>query len=168
MSEVIFTTIHGSHLYGMAVEASDRDTFTVVRHGRTRHRKDGDDDSVTVGLDRFLQNVNSGSHQSVEALFSPFKQWHGHEEFQPMLDGYRVTGPDVIQKYWRTITAFAHSEDFKRRRHSLRLWLNVSDLRHYGRFDPRMTESEIKWATRTALSSMTGSEIIDMLHEETR
>ena len=154
MNEVIFTTIHGSHLYGLATPFSDVDTFTVTTSHNTRahQRVRGNDDQTTMGLDTFLEYAYTGSHQSVEALFSPFKVWHSHEYLAPMLDGMRVGGPDVLAKYQRTVTKFAHADDFKRRRHACRLWLNMQALRSDGRFSPRMTPAEISWATEVATS----------------
>jgi hypothetical protein len=159
-AEVIFTTIHGSHLYGLAGPNSDLDTFTVTtsQHG-ARQKVKGADDSVTVGWDAFLAYAFSGSHQSVEALFSPYKVWHSHPELAVMLDSYRITGRDVLEKYERTIRAFAHADDYKRRRHACRLWLNVQQLRWWGRFNPRMTPAEVAWANDLATSDTDRDEL---------
>lgn len=165
MSEVIFRTVHGSHLYGMAGPHSDRDIFTVTTASHGARQKVRDDiDSVVIGWDAFLEYAFSGSHQSVEAMFSPFKEWE-RPEFAPMLDGYRVTGRSVFEKYGRTITSFSHSDDFKRRRHACRLWLNLQDLRWQGRFNPVMTPVEVAWATEVATSNLSGDELALLLRE---
>jgi hypothetical protein len=137
MSEVIFRTVHGSRLYGFANADSDADTYVVTTSERTRPRQhvNGDTDTVTVGWDTFLRYAMGGSHQSVEALFSPAKQWESHTELAPLLDGVRVTGGEVFAKYERTIRAFCFG-DFKRRRHAVRLASNLGDLRDCGRFNP--------------------------------
>lgn len=151
MSEVIFTTIHGSHLYGLNTPFSDVDTFTVTTSdSRARQKVTPDRDSVTIGWDAFLRYAFSGSHQSVEALFSPYKEWHSHHELRHYLDGMRVTGGDALAKYRRTIKSFAYSDDMKKRRHACRLWLNMQGLRYEGRFNPVMTPDEKLWASNLA------------------
>lgn len=165
MSEVIFRTIHGSHLYGMAGPHSDLDTYTVVAGDRrARQKVSGADDSVVIGWDTFLEYAFAGSHQSVEAMFSPYKEWE-RPEFAPLLEGYRITGRSVFEKYGRTITSFAHSGDFKKRRHAARLWLNLQDLRWHGRFNPTMTPEQIAWATDLAVSDTSGDELALLLRE---
>jgi hypothetical protein len=142
MSDIVFTTIHGSHLYGMAHEGSDKDTFIVTTStaSKARHRvsQDGTIDRVTVGLDLFLRRAFEGSHQAVEALFSPYKEWGDtpvasfHRAY---LEGMRITGGNVFAKYERTIKTFCYG-DFKRRRHAVRLSLNLRGLRENGMFNP--------------------------------
>lgn len=162
--EVIFTTVHGSHLYGLAGRNSDLDTYTVTTsQNGAKQKVRGLDDSVTIGWDAFLAYAFSGSHQSVEALFSPFKVWHSRPELAVMLDSYRITGRHVLEKYERTIRAFAHADDYKRRRHACRLWLNMQSLRWDGRFNPRMTEAEKAWATDLATSDTDRDELHALL-----
>lgn len=166
MSDVIFTTIHGSHLYGFAGPDSDRDTYTVTTSSRrASHRQSGQDDNVTIGLDRFLEYAWTGSHQACEALFSPYKVWHSRRFLEPMLDGMRIGGAEVLAKYRRTITKFAHADDFKRRRHACRLWMNMQDLRAYGRFDPVVRQPDIAWMNALATGPYDRGELADLLRE---
>lgn len=151
MSEVIFTTIHGSGLYGLATEHSDIDIFTVTtsrnRKARQKLRVDAEGrniDKVEVGLSTFLRRANSGSHQSVEALFSGRKVWM-RPEHRDFIESSFVCGEEVFAKYERTIKKFCYG-DFKRRRHACRLSLNLYSLRERGRFDPEMTQAEIALA----------------------
>lgn len=163
MTEV-FRTIHGSHLYGLAHEGSDRDLFIVTfeDHGKARQRVSGEDDVVRVGWRTFLERAAGGSHQSCEALFSPYKQWTPEGlALLPMITRFRVGGADVTHKYERTIRKFAYGE-FKKRRHAVRLWINLQDIRERGRFYPVMTESEAFFVTRTA-EQLTGDELLDTL-----
>lgn len=144
VSEVIFSTIHGSHLYGLAHEGSDLDTYTVTNSLRTRVRQSvsGSDDSVRVGLNAFLVRALGGSHQSVEALFSPVKEWNpAFAHLRPMIENMVVCGSEVYAKYERTIHKFCFG-DFKRRRHAIRLSQNLAGLRRDGRFNPSMTRDE--------------------------
>lgn len=152
MSEVIFTTIHGSRLYGFAHPDSDYDTFTVTtsRSPKAHQSIRDDSDHFTVGLGRFLDLATSGSHQSVEALFSPYKVWADTDaarQYRPMLESIRVGG--VAEKFERTILKFSYG-DFKRRRHACRLSLALDSLRVHGRMNPALNEWQIGWCNRTA------------------
>lgn len=152
MSEVIFSTLHGSHLYGLAHEGSDLDTYTVTDSTRVRVRQSvtGADDSVRVGFNAFLIRALGGSHQSVEALFSPVKEWNpAFDHLRPMIDNMVVCGSEVFAKYERIIHKFCFG-DFKRRRHAVRLSQNLQGLRRDGRFNPRMTEEEKRIANSLA------------------
>ncbi len=150
MSEIIFETIHGSRLYGLDHENSDRDSYVVTTSRRRKPRQtvQNGNDVVTVGISTFLEYAKSGSHQSVEALFSPYKVWHD-ESWRPLIEGMRIGGADVFAKYERTIKAFCYG-DFKRRRHAVRLSFALKSLRTYNRFNPLMTSQEIADANRLA------------------
>lgn len=156
---IVFETIHGSHLYGLAHDGSDYDLFRVTtsRARRTRHYKAGNEDVAEVGVSLFLERAASGAHQSVEALFSLRKVW-GDESFRPFIENLNVTGHEVFAKYERTIKKFAHS-DFKRRRHACRLALNLGELRKHGRFNPTLTQPEATLATKLA-TAYEGEELL--------
>lgn len=131
--EEIFRTVHGSRLYGFEHAGSDYDTFIVTDSSARRSRQfiAGDQDTFEVGIHRFLELALSGSHQSVEALFSPVKEWAdtaAAARWRPLIEGARVGGPEVFEKYERTIRKFCYG-DFKRRRHAVRLRLNLDELR---------------------------------------
>lgn len=152
MTNLIFETIHGSHLYGLANESSDRDVFFVTdaRSSKSRHsfNEPLGLDQVRVGLGTFLRRVQEGSHQSVEALFSPYKVWH-QPAYREMIETTRVTGGAVFAKYERTIKSFSYG-DLKRRRHACRLALNLRDLRSSGRFNPVLTQYEVVYINKFA------------------
>lgn len=161
---IVFSTIHGSRLYGFAHEGSDYDRFTVVEgKARARQHTNGDDDHVTMGLSTFLELANSGSHQSVEALFSKLKEWGpAGEMYAPMLSQMRVFGPAVNAKYSRTIKAFCFG-DFKRRRHAVRLKLNQNELARTGQIQRvTLTPSRVKMANRLA-STYEGEDLLSLL-----
>lgn len=147
---VIFETVHGSRLYGLAHEQSDHDLFRVTtsKARKARHYKNGDEDICEVGISLFLERAQSGSHQSVEALFSPFKHW-SDESYRPVIESTVVAGGGVYAKYERTIRKFCYG-DFKRRRHACRLAINLHYLRRYRRFNPCMTSTEITLANAYA------------------
>lgn len=140
----VLRTIHGSHLYGLAHSGSDHDEYIVYldsMKARQRVNHDEGTDTVRMGLPQFIQRVEAGSHQSVEALFSPVKQVH--PEWAAFFEGYRVTSPEAFRAYERTITKFAHWGDEKRQRHAIRLALNLRDLRRNGRFNSRLSAREV-------------------------
>lgn len=159
---IIFETVHGSHLYGLNHAKSDYDIFRVVLADTPKsvHTFDGAYDYVEVGLSLFLNRAVSGSHQSVEALFSHEKAW-GDTSYQPMLENVFVGGPEVFAKYERTITSFSYG-DFKRRRHACRLALNLSGLRREQRFNPRLTPLEADMCSAVA-ESLSGDSLRDYL-----
>lgn len=150
---LLFNTIHGSHLYGLAGASSDKDIFEVTdsTSPKARHRPIVDGiDVCSMGLDAFLEHIYEGSHQSLEALFSPLKVWTPEGlRYRAYLDGYRVGGSAVTRKYARTIRKFCFG-DFKRRRHAIRLNYNLHSIREHGRFNPIMTEQEINVANHYA------------------
>lgn len=148
----LFTTVHGSRLYGFHHDASDFDLFTVTDDSarRVRQHVTGRIDVANVGLNHFLSLAHSGSHQSVEALFSPVKEWTAEgEKYRPMIEATRITGGAVFEKYERTIRKFCYG-DFKRRRHAVRLSINLCELRDYGRIWPRLIAADVRAATRFA------------------
>jgi hypothetical protein len=159
---LIFRTVHGSHLYGLEHEGSDMDIYEVYEgsnlHLNQTINTHGLD--ICVGtLEGFTRRANSGSHQSVEALFSPVKEFtpSGAAKYGAYLEGFRITGSEVFAKYERTIHKFCFG-DFKRRRHAARLALNLADLRLYGRFNPRLSEDNVKTITWVA-ATLEGDEL---------
>jgi hypothetical protein len=140
----ILRTEHGSHLYGLAHSGSDHDEYVIYLESmkaRQRVNKDEGTDTVRMGLPQFIERIEAGSHQSVEALFSPVKKVH--PEWAAFFAGYRVTSPHAFAAYERTIKKFAHWGDVKRQRHAIRLALNLRDLRREGRFNSRLSPREV-------------------------
>lgn len=139
--KMIFQTVHGSHLYGFAHEGSDLDLYRVYE-GDGDHlsqKVSGNVDLVVGDLGAFLKRAQSGSHQSVEALFSQKKEWgEGMEEkWAQYFSGLRITGPEVLDKYRRTIKKLCFG-DHKRRRHAVRLYYGLSDLQLSGTTNPTL------------------------------
>lgn len=137
--KMIFSTIHGSKLYRLDHGESDTDLYEVYEGSSTTltQRKDENLDIVSGSLTAFLLRAYSGSHQSCEALFSPFKGWQPGMEAKwgAMIANIVIAGGDVFDKYERTIRKFCYG-DHKRRRHAVRLSYNLQELRRTGRFDP--------------------------------
>ncbi len=166
--EVIFETVHGSRLYGFSHAGSDHDTFTVTtsRWPRSQQVIAGDADMLTVGVGRFVTLVMQGSHQAVEALFSTQKVWGKNaaaDQVRPMLEAVRVTGPEVVARYQRTVKAFCFG-NFKKRRHAVRLAMNLAALRRDGVMDPTLPESDRALAAELA-EHMEGRDLLGYLYD---
>lgn len=151
--KVLFKTRHGSHLYGLNHADSDEDFYTVLERPRGRRYKwakqsivDGED-SLRVDLPTWLRLCEKGVPQALEAMFSTEPM----EDNLPFLRASYRAGGEVRRTYARTITNFVYTDEFKRRRHAVRLAYNLNDLLKYGRFNPRMTPGQIEIANSLAL-----------------
>ena len=150
---VLFKTVHGSHLYGLAHENSDEDYYTViskVKQKKARYTKqsihDGVD-SVVVDFGTWVEACRKGVPQALEAMFSEMAIV---DEITAFRTGFRV-GTEVYDTYMRTIKAFCMEEDdAKKKRHGIRLALNFRDLREYGRFNPTLSPVDAELATELA------------------
>jgi len=84
--EVIFATVHGSYLYGTAHSKSDVDFYVVVKEGNGKQKKYEDNsDVILIDLEHFLEKVKEGTHQSIEALYSPYAVWNDNSYYTPMV-----------------------------------------------------------------------------------
>lgn len=150
---VLFKTVHGSHLYGLAHAESDNDFYTVldkVKNARAKYAKqkisaDGTD-SMVVDFGTWLDQCVSGVPQALEAMFS---QMPLHDELAEFRAGYRVS-TGASERYLRTITSFVYTQDPKRKRHGLRLALNMYDFTHTGRFNPTLNDNDVDFVTENA------------------
>lgn len=160
--DIAFETVHGSHLYGLAHEGSDNDTFVVLssQHAPMRQHVEGASDITTCGWGTFLEYALGGSHQSLEALYSTRKKWHD-ETLRPLLDAARANGGGVFHKYERTIKKFCFLDE-KRRRHAVRLGLNLQDMRRRGWFDPTLTPAQVTYV-RGLASRFEGDELLSRI-----
>lgn len=165
MREVLFKTVHGSRLYGLAHAGSDDDFYTVVtkkpvdtRYNRqerikyAKHKIVGDEDSTVVDFGTFVEMCKSGVPQALEAMFSDMTI--GVDRIESFRHSF-VCGTQVYERYFRTIKSFALSEDdgIKKRRHALRLALNLKELGERGRFNPTLTPEDAAWITDMAHKS---------------
>lgn len=150
--DVLFRTIHGSRLYNLHHAESDYDYYTVVDKVKNKkaryatHKIVDGVDSVVVDLGTFMGLVDKGVPQALEACFS---QCAEIDRIEDLRKGVHA-GSAVWGTYLRTIKSFALQDDFKHRRHALRLALNLRDLRRYGRFNPSLTEEQIEMISSMA------------------
>lgn len=162
MREVLFKTVHGSRLYGLAHAGSDDDFYTVVTkepytgkgQGKARYAKQtivGDEDSMLVDLDTWVEMCKNGVPQALEAMFSQMPLVDRLGSFR---NSFRC-GTEVYERYFRTIKSFALAEDetIKKRRHALRLALNLNELARYGRFNPTLSADDARYITNMAHKS---------------
>ena len=165
MREVLFKTVHGSRLYGLAHAGSDDDFYTVVtkkpvdtRYNRqerikyAKHKINGDEDSTVVDFGTFVEMCKSGVPQALEAMYSDMVI--GDDRIADFRKSFKC-GTQVYERYFRTIKSFALAEDegIKKRRHALRLALNLKDIGRYGRFNPTLSQEDIDWITDMAHKS---------------
>lgn len=154
--DVLFKTIHGSHLYGLNHVDSDLDYFVVVDKMKTRRAKyatqeivDGVD-SVVVDFGTFVNGCVRGVPQYLEACFSEKAEV---DRISAWRTGFRAGSDETWDRYLRTIKSFALQDDYKHKRHSLRLALNLLWLRDHGRFEPTLTTRQkamlARWAEGT-------------------
>lgn len=145
--EILFHTVHGSHLYGTAHENSDRDYFTVFSNveGRRKARNalqtiEGDVDSLKTDLSTFMLYAHKGVPQYLEAMYSREPEVDGLGEafrlrFTPTLG-------EAVNTYRRTIDNFYEAGDLKRKMHAWRLWFNLQKIMAGVVFDPKLTENQ--------------------------
>jgi hypothetical protein len=144
---VLFKTKHGSHLYGLNHADSDED-FLIVRPTKRTLRKNNAKQTIIDNLDTtemdfatFARLAAEGTPQSLEAMFAQNPEVSHIEFFRR---SFHATGREVRERYGRTIKKFALSENFKQRRHALRLCLNLRQLLERDSFNPRLSPVQAK------------------------
>jgi hypothetical protein len=153
--KILYKTVHGSRLYGLSHENSDYDWYTVVDKVKTSkakfstHKVIDETDSVVVDFGTWVDQCTKGVPQALEAMFSSMATVDEIEEFR---SSFYVGSGQVYDRYLRTIKSFAYSEKdpFKRKRHALRLALNMKQMRGYGRFNPTLGRVESALVTSLA------------------
>lgn len=147
----LLRTPHGSHLYGLATPTSDLDYFIVTtnRIGRVRARNakqtiKGAEDLLKTDLSTFMQYAEKGVPQYLEAMWS---QMATVDRIHDMRFAYRPNPYQVEKTYVRTIRNFWLADDFKRRRHAWRLWLNLLQLKEEGTFNPSLSHADAERIT---------------------
>jgi predicted nucleotidyltransferase len=151
--KVLLRTIHGSHLYGLAHAESDNDVYEVIETTRTARKRnikqtiDGKADKTVVDLSTFMVMVDNCVPQALEALWSPVADIDEINEFR---FSYRVNRSQMCDTYIRTAINFAQNPDVKRRKHALRLLLNLGHTLEFGRFNPQLSHMD-KFILNSAL-----------------
>ena len=140
--ELLFSTPHGSRLYGLSHAGSDYDRFDVYGWSKFKPRQTiTDNEDVTkVSFDKFMQYCDKGVPQYLEAMFSQHETvdliWYIRNSYRPNMTNVRDTYLRTIKSFW---LAGVEDDDFKRRRHAWRLWYNLHSMERRGRFNPTLT-----------------------------
>ena len=153
MEQLLFSTVHGSRLYGLAHAESDFDRFEVYGWIKSRGRQKmyGREDVTKTSFDRFMRYCDKGVPQYLEAMFSEMAT----EDHIPYIrKNYHVNMTNVRDIYARTIKAFwmrgEEETSMKMRRHALRLLENLHSMESTGRFNPTLTEAQAASLTHLA------------------
>lgn len=143
--ELLLRTVHGSRLYGLSHALSDYDYFEVYGWNKFRGKQrisDGDD-RTRQSYDRFMRYCEKGVPQYLEAMFSRMADV---DNFPFNRQEYGVNYVGVRETYMRTIKSFwlagIEEDSFKKRRHSARLAMNLTEIYHSGRFNPTLSLGE--------------------------
>lgn len=153
--ETLLLTHTGSKLYGLNHANSDNDTYRIIktldnnRKRNAKHKITGDEDEITIDFRTFANFAYEGQIQALEAMFSPIATIDHLTEFRSSF--YAGLNMDqMIGRYRRTITKFAHG-NFKHRRHAMRLAINLDEaIANRGRFNPRLSAENIAKITEQA------------------
>lgn len=147
---VLFQTVHGSHLYGTNHSGSDYDLYTVVDRmpkQRAKYAKqtivDGVDSTV-VDFGTWIGMCQRGVPQALEAMFSTKATY---DDLSPFRAGFRVDGYAVAERYLKTMKAFIYDDtgSLKKKKHAMRLALNLNHIGIYGRFNPTLNEGHMEY-----------------------
>lgn len=179
-SGVLFRTVHGSRLYGLARPGSDWDEYVVVpeprdvRPGYRAHRREhamglvtGPDgverevDAIVIGLGTWLEQCENGVPQALEAMFSTLATPGPLDSFR---SSYRVSPGRTAAYFCRA--AWSHADHaaealaagdeakaLKKRRHAVRYALNLADALACGRFDPTLDAAHQRRLDEAAASA---------------
>ncbi len=162
--EVLFKTVHGSRLYGLSHSKSDDDFYAILTDENRKIKPlqtiVGHIDMMSLGFASFVSLAHKGVPQVLEAMFSKLTYGDPIEAYRKQ---YKASDPQVIDTYLRTIKSFSLSEDFKRRRHAIRLTMNLNELLHTGRFNPTLTPTEAILITNQTSKSF--EEYVDYLNK---
>lgn len=123
--DIIFGTIHGSYLYGTAHENSDVDLFAVVENGKNKNKVVNGQDVQIMNLKTFTRLVDTGAHQAIEALYSPYKVYNEETHYQSFIESMRPSPYQFVKKCRSAGAAFKEKgekeNNKKQLRHAVRL-----------------------------------------------
>lgn len=136
---VVFGTIHGSYLYGTAHGASDVDFLVVVESGNNKSKVVNGVDVQIYNLKTFTRLVALGSHQSIEALYSPYKVFT-NTVFRSLVEHMTVSSLHYYGKCLSAAHSFAaralEDNNVKAARHAYRLHNAAERALEHGDFSP--------------------------------
>ncbi len=161
-TKTVVRAIHGSHLYHLNNENSDRDYYEVFDFLNQRHRphkrkqskhklvyvNEVTEDSMTVSLDRFTSFCYAGVPQALETLYSAADKWIDFssewEEISYNAKQRVVKNLNtVLSRYKRAVVNFIKNDDFKKNRHAFRLCFNATELKKEWSMNPTLSDDVI-------------------------
>ncbi|QLF83396.1 nucleotidyltransferase [Rhodococcus phage NiceHouse] len=155
-NKLLFRTIHGSRLYGLANENSDYDYWEVYSNKIPSPAKDiqqkiaGKSDVVKMNLSTFMLYANRSSHQVLDCMFSTKAEF---DLLSAMRQNFYINTATFVPLYERTIKAFGMRDEsdgdekfvLKSKRHAMRMYYQLQQGLEHGRFDPTLTEERAQF-----------------------
>lgn len=132
--DVIFATIHGSYLYGTAHQDSDIDIFIVRESGKNKSTNIDNVDVQALNLETFLRLAQTGCHQAVEALYSPYKKFT-NSPYRFLIEHLRVSPYSFAKKALSAAQSFHARGTSKGLQHARRLEESAQQM-IYGEYSP--------------------------------
>ena len=148
---IALATQHGSKLYGMDNAGSDDDWYLVLddsmssRRALSKQRKSGDDDRMLISMQQFIELIAEGSHQALEAKFSPFA-YKAPVPYEAMINKTIPSNVGVGHKYRSAAKSFMASgieeNSEKKIKHSVRLSADYGDYLAQDKIQPLKTPNQ--------------------------
>jgi len=147
--KILYRTIAGSRLYGLEHADSDWDYYTVIdrvpksKAAYHAHTIVDGIDTTVVDFGTWIADCQANVPQALEAMFSTKADFDQLAFFRSQ---FRAgTNYDVYYGIMKRMALTPKWDDFKHRRHIMRLALCIRSMRDSGRFDPTLTESQIEF-----------------------
>ena len=106
---VLFATVHGSYLYGTAHAGSDLDCYLVVDNVKNKQSVSNTGiDTARFSTHKFLELVTAGSHQAVEALYSPYAVFNSRHPYYEMVQCLQPSVFNFMRKSMSAATSFRY------------------------------------------------------------
>lgn len=141
--KILYKTIHGSRLYGLDHADSDYDWYTVVEgHRKISHKIHGKEDNTIVDFATFVKHAYAGAPQALEAMFSTKAEVDEISYFRSAF--VAGTNYDAYRGIMKSIALTPKWDDFKHKRHVMRLGLNMGELARTGKCWPTLRPDTIK------------------------
>lgn len=145
---LIMRTIHGSRLYDLASPTSDYDWFTIHSTLRPEDQiiKGENYDHHIHSADAFTKQILIGSPMALEALASPYQEWH-NESLRPFYESLTPNSRKTRQNFQKISRRLAYHTGARaqnKRRHAIRLLWELDDFMKTGQINPILSQSQIE------------------------
>lgn len=109
--DIILATVHGSYLYGTAHENSDLDFYVVVEGGKPLKKIFTTPNGYTIDVsqkpvENFIHLLHEGTHEALEALYSPYAVWDEESFWAAHVKSQRVNLASFAKKHLSTADSF--------------------------------------------------------------